>query len=69
MTTDGQVRMLYRQPFADAVKPLGCLFQSRRALMGYQLQTNGSLGSTCVLYQFMSHIEGTALLFESEWFL
>ena len=32
--------------------------------MGYQIAPHKGLGLPCGLYQFMSHIEGTALLFE-----
>ena len=35
--------------------------------MEYQTAPHGSLGLPYGLYQFMSHTEGTALLFESEW--
>ena len=34
--------------------------------MGYQIAPHGSLILPCGLYQFMSHTEGTALLFESD---
>ena len=37
--------------------------------MGYQTAPNGSLDPPCLLYQSMSHTEGTALLFEFEWLL
>ena len=37
--------------------------------MGYRIAPNGSLSPPFGLYQFMSHNEGTALLFESEWLL
>ena len=34
--------------------------------MGYQTAPHASLGLLCGLYQFVSHTEGTVLLFESE---
>ena len=37
--------------------------------MGHQTAPHGSLGLPGGLYQFMALIEGTALLFESEWVL
>ena len=42
------------------------------ALIGlhvYQTAPHSSLGLPCGLYQFMSHTEGTALLFKFEWLL
>ena len=37
--------------------------------MGYKTASSGILGLPYGLYQFMSNTEGTALMFESEWFL
>ena len=37
--------------------------------MGYQAAPHASPGLLCGLCQFVSHTEGTALLFESEWLL
>ena len=37
--------------------------------MGYQAAPDGSLVLSCGLYQFMSNTEGTALLFESKWWV
>ena len=60
----------YGQLFTDAVKPRGCISWSWGALIGLHrvpIAPHGSLGLPCGLYQFMSHTEGTALLFESKW--
>ena len=63
---DGQV-CFYRWLFTDAVKPQRCILWPWRALcMGYKTAPKGNLGLPCGLYQFMSHTEGAALLFESE---
>ena len=35
--------------------------------MGYQTAPNNNFCPPYVFYQFMSHIEGTALLFDSKW--
>ena len=59
---DGQVSF-YSQFFTDAVKPRGCISWPWRACVGYKTAPDGSLGLPCGLHQFVSHTEGTALLF------
>ena len=70
-------QQIYRSAFTDGFLPM--LMNHRGVFhgpgwhywdsMGYQAAPHGSLGLPRGLYRFMSHTEGTALLFESEWVL